>query len=47
MQQAKPTVQQAKSPLPAWAQMTRAQKVTYVAKVVVSVLTFGFVFPGD
>ena len=41
-----PAVQSAKLPSPKWADMTRLQRITYVAKVVVCVLTFGMVFPG-
>ena len=35
----------AKLPAPKWADMTRRQRITYVTKVVVCVLTFGMVFP--
>jgi hypothetical protein len=28
-----------------WGEMTGQQKVTFVCKVVVSVITFGFIFP--
>jgi glycosyltransferase involved in cell wall biosynthesis len=31
--------------LPKWARMTRNQKIVYVAKVAICILTFGFVFP--
>jgi hypothetical protein len=38
-------VKPAKPKSPKWAEMTPGQRITFVAKVVVSVLSFGFIFP--